>query len=294
MEEIIRKNILELYGRDGLCDDVVKLFRDGIYSYYHEYGRVLPWRETDDPYKIAVSEIMLQQTQVDRVVGKYLEFIERFQSWEGLAGASLEDVLSAWQGLGYNRRGRFLREMARVVVDRYGGVLPPDEDLLLKLPGIGRATAASIRAFAFNLPSIYIETNVRTVFFYFFFMEGVDGALTPVPDKALTPVVEATLDRENPRMWYNALMDYGTMLKKKYGNLSVRSAYYRGQSPFKGSNREVRGKILRILLADGALTHGQLVSMTGESRERIRYGLDQLVGEGMVAESGGKYRVGDN
>ncbi|MFW5769938.1 MAG: A/G-specific adenine glycosylase [Spirochaetota bacterium] len=292
MEEIIRKNILELYGRDGLCDDVIKLFRDGIYSYYRESGRVLPWRETDDPYKIAVSEIMLQQTQVDRVVGKYLEFVERFPSWEGLAGASLEDVLSAWQGLGYNRRGRFLREMARVVVDQHGGVLPHDEELLLKLPGIGRATAASIRAFAFNLPSIYIETNVRTVFFYFFFMEGVDGALTPVSDEALTPLVEATLDRENPRMWYNALMDYGTMLKKKYGNLSVRSAHYRSQSPFKGSNREVRGKILRVLLADGALTHGQLVSMTGESRERIRYGLDQLVGEGMVAGSGGKYRVG--
>ncbi len=292
MEEIIRKNILELYGRDGLCDDVIKLFRDGIYSYYRESGRVLPWRETDDPYKIAVSEIMLQQTQVDRVVGKYLEFVERFPSWEGLAGASLEDVLSAWQGLGYNRRGRFLREMARVVVDQHGGVLPHDEELLLKLPGIGRATAASIRAFAFNLPSIYIETNVRTVFFYFFFMEGVDGALTPVSDEALTPLVEATLDRENPRMWYNALMDYGTMLKKKYGNLSVRSAHYRSQSPFKGSNREVRGKILRVLLADGALTHGQLVSMTGESRERISYGLDQLMNEGMVAESGGKYRVG--
>ncbi len=292
MDEIIRNTILEHYSRNGLGDDVIRLFRDEIYSYYHEYGRVLPWRETDDAYQIAVSEIMLQQTQVDRVVGKYLEFVERFPSWEGLAGASLEDVLSAWQGLGYNRRGRFLREMARVVVDEYGGVLPSDEELLLKLPGVGRATAASIRAFAFNLPSIYIETNVRTVFFFFFFMEGVDGALTPVSDEALTPLVEATLDRENTRTWYNALMDYGTMLKKKYGNLSVRSAHYRGQSPFKGSNREVRGKILRILLANGAMTPGQLVSMTGESSDRISYGLETLVGEGMVAESGGKYRVG--
>lgn len=292
MDEIIRNTILEHYSRNGLGDDVIRLFRDEIYSYYHEYGRVLPWRETDDAYQIAVSEIMLQQTQVDRVVGKYLEFVERFPSWEGLAGASLEDVLSAWQGLGYNRRGRFLREMARVVVDEYGGVLPPDEELLVKLPGVGRATAASIRAFAFNLPSIYIETNVRTVFFFFFFMEGVDGALTPVSDEALTPLVEATLDRENTRTWYNALMDYGTMLKKKYGNLSVRSAHYRGQSPFKGSNREVRGKILRILLANGAMTPGQLVSMTGESSDRISYGLETLVGEGMVAESGGKYRVG--
>ena len=292
MEETLRKDIREIYTLNGLSDDVIGLFRDGIYAYYREFGRVLPWRETGDPYRIVVSEIMLQQTQVDRVVGKYLEFIERFPSWEALAGASLEEVLSAWQGLGYNRRGRFLREMARVVVDQYGGVLPSDEDLLVKLPGIGKATAASIRAFAFNLPSVYIETNVRTVFFYFFFMDREGEALTPVPDAVLVPLVEATLDREYPRAWYNALMDYGTMLKKKYGNLSVRSAHYRGQSPFKGSNREVRGKILRVLLENGALTPGQLVSMTGESSERISFGLDQLVGEGMVAENGGKYLVG--
>ncbi len=156
-----------------------------------------------------------------------------------LAAAPLIEVLSCWKGLGYNRRALYLKEIARIVIDQYAAKLPDSPDELVKLPGIGSNTAGAVAAFAFNRPVVFIETNIRSVFIHHFFPDTAD-----VRDSRILPLVEATLDRDNPRVWYWALMDYGTMLKETTANPGRRSAHYSRQSPFPGSDREIRGAIL--------------------------------------------------
>ncbi|KKT24343.1 MAG: Endonuclease III family protein [Candidatus Magasanikbacteria bacterium GW2011_GWA2_43_9] len=174
-------------------------FRRTIRRYYAAHSRSLPWRHTHDPYKILVSEVMLQQTQVGRVTAYYKNFLHKFPTIKVLAKASLADVLRAWQGLGYNRRALMLKRAAEHTVRIYGGKLPQDAGLLDDLPGIGINTAGAIAAFAFNTPSVFIETNIRRVFIHFFF----PGRST-VHDRNILKLVEETMDRKNPREWYYA------------------------------------------------------------------------------------------
>jgi A/G-specific adenine glycosylase len=225
-------------------------FQKEIYRFYREQGRDLPWRNTRNPYQILVSEMMLQQTQVDRVLKKYGSFIDLFPDFASLAGAPLPTILAAWSGLGYNRRALALKKCANQVVSCMEGTLPNSLEELLKLPGIGRATASSILTFSFNKPTVFIETNIRMVFIHFFFPDD-----EIVSDRDITPLVEATLDKENPRDWYYALMDYGSMLKKKLGNLNKQSSHYTKQPPFKGSNRQLRGLLLQKLLSAHSITN---------------------------------------
>lgn len=215
-------------------------FKKIIWSHYKKYRREMPWREKITPYRIVVSEIMLQQTQAPRVAKKFDSFFKKFPSFQKLATAPLNAVLKEWQGLGYNRRALNLHRLAQVIK----GKLPQTYEGLLELPGIGPNTAGSILAFAFNLPHPFIETNIRTVFIHFFFKNHKGK----VHDKKLMPIIEATLDKKNPREWYYALMDYGTFLKKTEINPSRRSKHHVQQSKFKGSNRELRSNILKILL----------------------------------------------
>jgi A/G-specific adenine glycosylase len=184
---------------------------------------------------------MLQQTQVSRVIPKYEAFLTAFPTLGSLAAASLQEVLRQWQGLGYNRRARFLREASRVISGQ-GSTFPTTLDELVKLPGIGTNTAAAILVYSFNQPHVFIETNIRTVFLHYFFKDEQD-----VPDKAILQLVEETLDTANPREFYWALMDYGTHLKQSVGNANVQSRHYKKQSAFAGSPRQLRGKILREL-----------------------------------------------
>jgi A/G-specific adenine glycosylase len=174
----------------------MKSFRRTVYDHYRKHYRPMPWRDTRDPYRILVSEIMLQQTQVSRVLEKYKEFIRRFPTMRRLGRAPLADVLAAWQGLGYNRRALALKRLAAEVAARYGGHLPADREALESLPGIGEATAGAIMAYAFNEPAVYIETNIRTVYIHHFFKDRAG-----VRDEELVPYIEKTLDRENPREW---------------------------------------------------------------------------------------------
>ncbi|MGC9434877.1 MAG: A/G-specific adenine glycosylase [Methanomicrobiales archaeon] len=211
--------------------------------FYRECGRDLPWRRTVDPYRIVVSELMLQQTPVDRVIPRYHAFIDAFPDFGTLARAPQRDVLARWQGLGYNRRALYLHRIAMQVMEEHAGHLPDDPVALQRFPGIGPATAASIAAFAFNRPVVFIETNIRRVFLHFFF-EGEED----VPDRRVLPLVAQTLDGENPRDWYNALMDLGTVIARTGGNANRRSREYLRQSPFEGSNRQIRGEILRALV----------------------------------------------
>ncbi len=221
------------------ADESTARFRGLVYRHFDMSGRDFPWRRTTDPYRILVSEIMLQQTQTGRTVEKYVEFIARFPNVGDLAQANATEVLAIWQGLGYNRRALALHRTARIIAAEFGGLVPREKSALMALPGIGAYTAAAIRAFAFNLPEVFIETNIRTAFIHEFFPD-IEG----VRDHDILPLVEATLDHAAPRRWYQALMDYGAMLKQS-GNPSRRSAHHHLQSPFKGSRREARGIILR-------------------------------------------------
>jgi A/G-specific adenine glycosylase len=264
----------------------IKAFQGKIYGYYRLHSRDFPWRRTTNPYNIVVSEIMLQQTQVERVHGKYLEFINAFPDFDTLARASQKDVLALWQGLGYNRRALALKRLAENVVSMHGGTLPRDVEALSSLPGIGKTTAGEILAFAFNIPSVFIETNIRRVFIHEFF-DGEDD----VKDREILPLVEATVNEENPREWYWALMDYGSMLKRNVVNPNRRSAHYTRQTPFEGSDRRIRGLVVKRLLNHMPLSAERLVEETGVGLDHLKRILAGLVGEGFIREDNGLYKI---
>ncbi len=252
-----------------------------IYDYYRKHGRSLPWRETSNPYHILVSELMLQQTQVNRVIEKYREFIAMFPDAVALAKAPLRSVLTVWQGLGYNRRALALKKIALALVAQHRGKVPSSFDDLVKLPGVGKATASSILAFAFNQPVVFIETNIRTVFIHCFF-PGQDE----VSDEEIIPLVTKTLDAANPREWYYALMDYGTSLKKSIANPGRKSTQYQKQSPFDGSNRQVRGKILRYLTRGRQSTEEEIAEGLRLDPGKVKSALLALEKEGLLTRKG--------
>ena len=254
----------------------ISSFRDTVYAYYSAHGREFPWRHTRDPYRILVSEVMLQQTQTSRVVSKYVEFLCHFPNCASLARATVADVLRVWHGMGYNRRALALRRVAQQVMELYDGRLPEDRDKLLDLPGVGPYTASAVRAFAFNRPDAFIETNIRTVFIHHFFT-GEDW----VDDRDIMPFVTATVDKSNPRRWYEALMDYGAMLKET-DNAARRSAHHRPQSRFAGSRREARGRLIGTLLETGPTTQERLESFIGQWDDLHEAALAALVRDGLV------------
>lgn len=257
-------------------------FQEIVWQYWRENGRQgLPWREDPSPYRVVVSELMLQQTQVERVVPKFLEFISLFPDFPALAKAPLSEVLIAWQGLGYNRRAKYLHELAKAVVARAG--LPDTLEELVKLPGIGKNTAGAILAYAFDQPVVYIETNIRTVYLHHYFAGRFD-----VDDKELLLIIERTLDRDEPRAWYSALMDYGTYLKKQGLGRNNASKHYKKQSKFEGSVREMRGRILRALSAAPPLSLKQLKQEV-DADERFSLAIQQLEKEQLVYKVKSKY-----
>jgi len=250
-------------------------------SYYASSARdALPWRQPErdgsfDPYKIMVSELMLQQTQVARVIPKYEAFLVQFPTIAALAAAELGAVLTAWQGLGYNRRAKYLWQAANVVMEQ-GGALPDTIDELVKLPGIGKNTAGAIMAYAYNQPVVYVETNIRTVVIYHFFADQ-----QTVSDGEIAARMQALLEMssEDARTFYWALMDYGSHLKQTIGNLNKLSKTYVKQSKFHGSKRQVRGGVLR-LLSEGDKTLNMLSDLLPD--ERLVAVLDELVDEEMI------------
>ncbi|MBN1576864.1 MAG: hypothetical protein JW913_09945 [Chitinispirillaceae bacterium] len=264
----------------------IHLFRSKVYRYFRYHGRTLPWRSDYDPYHIFVSEVMLQQTQVDRVIDKFAAFIERFPDIAALAASPLEAVFACWQGLGYNRRAVALHRAAKVIVREHDAIVPKDPEALRALPGIGPATAASIAAFAYNQPTLFLETNIRTVFIHHFFNEQ-----KTIDDAAILPIAAAALDRCSPRRWYSALMDYGAMLKKEVGNLSRRSTGYKKQPPFAGSRRQVRGAILRLLLGKGRCSAGAIIRTLKTDSTTVTLLLETLTAEGFLKKEGRWYLI---
>ena len=269
-----------------LSPEQIAAFQEIIHAYYRTCGRDLPWRRTQNPYHIFIAEIMLQQTQVERVCEKYDPFLVRFPDFPSLAAASVGDVLASWQGLGYNRRALALLHGAKIIVAEHGGRLPACRQDLLRLPGVGEATAASLCAFAFNEPAVFIETNIRRVFIHHFFPPE-----RAIRDAEILPLVAETLDRSQPAAWYHALMDYGSHLKKIVANPNRQSAHYARQSPFAGSERQLRGMILRTLLTAQPLSPGELARTLNIPEERLHALLADLHREGFLTRQGTLYRL---
>lgn len=251
-------------------------FKELLWDKAHDLYRDMPWRRDTRPYYVLVSELMLQQTQVDRVIPKFEMFIASFPSEHELASASLSDVLRLWQGLGYNRRAKFLHESAKKIVMM--GQFPEEEADLLDLPGVGKNTAGAILAYAYNKPSLFIETNVRAVYIHHFF---TDQKL--VDDTQIIELLEATIDREHPRKFYWSLMDYGSHLKRQ-GVAPNRSRHYKKQPPLNGSIREIRGQIIAEL-TKGESSHEKL-RQSVESDHRLEPALLGLQRDGLVTIQG--------
>lgn len=253
---------------------------DFIELIWHRGGelyREMPWREDVQPYYVLVSELMLQQTQVDRVIPKFDAFIARFPDISSLAQAPLSDVLLLWQGLGYNRRAKYLHDSAKMVLADFDGVFPSAKPELLLLPGVGPNTAGAILNYAFNAPTVFIETNVRTVYFHHFFPEG-----DKVSDTQLLPLIEETIDKEHPREFYWALMDYGSWLKRQGAGKITQSHHYVKQSKLEGSVRQVRGQII-ARLTTSEVTLMELTRMY-EGDTRLTPALAGLIKDGLVVE----------
>ncbi len=293
----------------------IRRFQHLIFKHSLTHRRDFPWRKTRDPYAILVSEVMLQQTQAERVTPFFKAFLKTFPTARKSAEAPVSEVLKAWQGLGYNRRALNLKRAAEMIMGEYGGVFPKGLEEIDALPGVGPYTAGAIAVFAFNIPSVFIETNIRTVYLHFFF-KGRTG----VTDEQILELVERTMPtkekarpprlrhpsstkegrqtqhshilqnvRMSPREWYNALMDYGAMLKSTVGNPNIHSAHYAKQSRFKGSRRELRGAILRQATHKGTITPADFADHP--SNHTVDDIFTQLVTEGFLNKEGKVFKL---
>lgn len=260
-------------------------FRRAVWAFYRRAGRRFPWRDTTDPYAILVSEVMLQQTQTERVVPKYREFLERFPSLEALSSASTAELLRVWQGLGYNRRALALQRAAREIAARHRGVVPSEPAELEHLPGIGAYTARAVALFAYGRPSTFIETNIRAVFIHAFFPRRFE-----VKDADLVPLIVATMPKQRVREWYYALMDYGARLKRRHRDLTARSAHYVRQGRFEGSRRQLRGAIVRFVVAHREVTRTAIERAVGSRSADLKAVLRDLEAEGFIERAKGRYR----
>lgn len=279
--------------QDNIAAFVERVLGEGRALY-----REFPWRETHDPYAILVSEVMLQQTQVTRVVAFYERWLEDFPTLEALAAAPLEAVLEHWQGLGYNRRAVALKRLAEQVVEAHaasGAIgpaqLPRSDEGLRALPGVGPSTAAGVRAFALGEPAAYLETNVRAVVLHELFADAVG-----VPDREVLPLVEAAAAEAErrgvePREWNYALLDYGTHLKRTVPNPARRSAHHTKQSAFEGSRRQKRGRLLRAVVAMPGLDAPGYAEAADGDEHLAEELLVELEAEGFLVREGETWRV---
>lgn len=267
---------------DEISPQRIASFRRKILGFYRRHGRKLPFRESTDPYCITVAEIMLQQTQVERVVPKYATWVARWPGWQALARATNRQLLTMWSGLGYNRRALNLGRLAKSVVHDYDGKLPDDPELLQTLPGIGPYTAHAILIFAFNRPLVTIDTNIRRVLLHAF-------DLSPsVSRRHLEQLAERLLPRRRSRDWHNALMDYAALaLPRRLPGIPSS-----GRQPrFEGSRRQIRGEIIRQLTRRRSVTMAAIADRLGKSLVEVEAASAALAAEGTVIRRGRVLRL---
>lgn len=274
-----------------------KAFKKIVYTHHASRGRhALPWRPgalfvrkdgSIDPYKVLVSEVMLQQTQVARVIPKYKVWMKKFPNIRTLAQASLQDVLLLWQGLGYSRRAKGLWMLAKKVSTEYGGVIPNNERDLISLPGIGEYTANAVLAFAYNQPATLVETNIRTAIIHHYFLNKKD-----ISDMEIKQVLDKVVDRKNPRTWYYALMDYGAYLKEQGISYNAKSKHYTKQTKFEGSARQVRGEILKALGVGSKSISGVVKTLQHRQVALVQEKINELLKEKLISKTGSLLRLG--
>ena len=259
-------------------------FVELVWGHYKSYAREMPWRNPEedgsfDPYKILVSEFMLQQTQVERVLPKFTAFIARFPTLEGLAEAELSDVIELWVGLGYNRRAKYLHDAAKQLVNVD---FPKSVGELISLKGIGENTAAAVLTYSFNTYHPFVETNIRTAYIHNFFPNE-----RSVMDKQILELLDTTATKDNPREFFWALMDYGTHLKKSGVRNNAKSKHYTKQSKFEGSQRQLRGRILKK-----AQKNRSIENIHEEFKdERLDGVLDSMQSEGLIKLQDGRIHI---
>lgn len=259
-------------------------FQELVWQRGRELYRDMPWRSDPSPCRVLVSELMLQQTQVSRVMPKFEAFIARFPTVDALSESSLVDVLTLWSGLGYNRRAKYLWQAALEVKLRFDSELPRTQKELMSLPGIGPNTAAAILNYAYEVATPFVETNIRTVYFHHYFSDRNN-----VDDKEILALVARTQDVEHPRQWYWALMDYGSHLKATAGARLDQSRHYKKQAPLKGSVREMRGRIIRELTTRPLMPEALKRAVLAD--DRFEPALADLESEGLVEAYRGQWRL---
>ncbi len=266
----------------------ISAFQKKILLWYSLNQRDLPWRKTRNAYTILVSEIMLQQTQVTRVVPKFEAWMSAFPTVQALAKASVADVLALWSGLGYNRRALNLKKTAQTVVDHYEGIFPKTERELLSLPGIGPYTARAVLCFAYDKQVAVVDTNVRKVILTQFLhgqpdhtMRLGDASRLSVDEKHIASLADALLPVGKAYEWNQALMDYASAVLKKE-KIPVQK-----QSTFLGSHRYYRGKILKELITRKTILYEDLglllkKDFTAEDEAWLNGLVKELTSEGFV------------
>jgi A/G-specific adenine glycosylase len=261
-------------------------FQGIVMTWWEKNARTLPWREDPAPYNVLVSEVMLQQTQVNRVIPKYLEFLEVFPTTESLAEADTKLLLQLWSGLGYNRRAMWLRDAAREIVK--GGKFPQTAEELCALKGIGPYTSRSILIFAFNRDLAAIDTNIRRV------LIASGFANETMSERQLQAVADQLLLKGRSSDWHNALMDYGSeVLTSSITGIAPTSS----QPKFTGSNRQIRGAIIRHLTCTNSLSIENLISSLAEEgihSDNPEPVLERLINEGFVEQTtNGEFRIAE-
>ncbi len=256
-------------------------FHQKIFQFYKKHKRDLPWRKTTDPYKILVSEFMLQQTQVSRVIEYYTTWIKKWPTIQKLANEQYKNVLQAWMGLGYNRRAMYLHNTAKVIVEEFQGDIITAIKQFEKLPGIGLYTSKAVQIFAENADIATVDTNIRRIFINEFKIKET------LSDKELFQIAKRCLPQGRSRDWHNALMDYGAMfLTSRKTGIKPKTQ----QSRFKGSDRQIRGKILRMLLTENQ-TEYQLNQQLRIDAERLSEILNKMLIEKTVSKTKTYYHV---
>lgn len=259
-------------------------FQQFIFHWWKENRRDLPWRKTRNPYHILVSEVMLQQTQVARVLPKYKEFLQAFPTVPDLAAASPASVLRMWKGMGYNRRALYLQKTAQAIVSDHKGKFPQDEKKLLALPGIGKYTARAILVFGFKKDVSMVDTNVRQIITHFFY-SGI-----PQKEKIIDETAERLVPIGKSWEWHQALMDFGALELK---NLKPRSPVSpisprKSSVPFRQTNRFFRGRVMDMLRV-GDMKELVLITEFAKLYDKdesfIQEILAGLVKDGLIARS---------
>ncbi|MFZ2025313.1 MAG: hypothetical protein WAV51_03460 [Microgenomates group bacterium] len=256
----------------------IKQFQTTILTWWKNHRRELPWRKTHDPYKILVSEIMLQQTQVSRGLPKYIEFTNRFPTVESLAHASTGEILRMWKGMGYNRRALYLQNTAKKVVLEYNGKFPNTEQQLTAFPGLGTYTARAIMVFAFKIDIAMVDTNIRQIITHFFFDD------IPQTEKVIQKFADQLVPKGKSWEWHQALMDYGALALERNRKRIVKKK----SKPFKETNRYFRGRLLDLVYEtqwkEADLT-SEMVKKFGKDEEFIEQIIKGMSKDGLIVRS---------